>query len=457
MRVIGLMSGTSHDAIEVAAADLSFTREHEAAGDRGVLGGGGGGGGGGNREGPGGREGGRAPGGRGQEITAVLLGARTVELEPRLRAAVASILPPAASTAPAGVAERICQLDTWLGQAFAAAAELANRELCDGRADLVVSHGQTVHHWVDGGRALGTLQLGAPAWIAERTGVPVVSDLRTRDITRGGQGAPLVSLFDRLLLPPAAAPRAALNLGGIANLTVIPAAGGSDRGGGADGRVVAFDVGPANALIDAAVAALTGGAETMDTDGRRARRGQVLPALLEELLADPYYALPPPKSTGKEHFNGDYLARITARHPAAGRSGDDLVATLTELTAATVARACAAAGVAEVVASGGGTRNPALMAALARRVADRGPRGDGAEPVIRTIDALGIPSHAKEALAFALLGFLTAHGLPGTTPGGTGAKSPAVLGSITPGNRPLRLPEPVTAVPRRLRIGRAAG
>lgn len=417
LRVVGLMSGTSHDAIEVAAADFSLGSE---------------------------------PGG-GAVVSAELLGARTVELDPELRAAIVNILPPAVTTSPLGVAAAVCRLDTLLGQAFAAAAELAVRELCGGRTDLVVSHGQTVFHWVEGGRALGTLQLGAPAWIAELTGAPVVSDLRSRDITRGGQGAPLVSLFDRLLLAPTSAPRAALNLGGIANLTVIPPARSA---AGADDGVVAFDVGPANALIDAAVTTLSGGAETMDADGRRARRGRLLPALLDDLLSDPYYALPPPKSTGKEHFNAAYLARVTQRHPEA-RTGDDLVATLTELTAVTVADACAAAGVTELVASGGGTRNPVLMDAIARRASERAQQEGRPGVAVRTIDALGIPSHAKEALAFALLGFLTVHGLPGTTPGATGARAPSVLGSITPGNHPLRLPEPVATPPQRLRLVRA--
>jgi anhydro-N-acetylmuramic acid kinase len=414
LRVVGLMSGTSHDAIEVAAADFSLGSEPDG----------------------------------GMTVTAELLGARTVGLDPELRAAIVDILPPAVPISPQGVAAAVCRLDTLLGQAFAAAAELACRELCGGRADLVVSHGQTIYHWVEGGRALGTLQLGAPAWIAERAGAPVVSDLRSRDITRGGQGAPLVSLFDALLLPPAGAPRAALNLGGIANLTVIPPARGA---AGTDAGVVAFDVGPANALIDAAVATLSGGTETMDTDGRHARRGRVLPAVLEDLLSDPYYRLPPPKSTGKEHFNAAYLAGVTQRHPETG-AGDDLVATLTELTAVTVADGCAAAGVTELVVSGGGTRNPALMDAITRHLTGRVQQEGRSGVAVRTIDELGIPSHAKEALAFALLGYLTVHGLPGTAPTATGARSPSVLGSITPGNHPLRLPEPVATPPRRLRV-----
>jgi len=390
MRVIGCISGTSHDAIEVAAADLALDRD---------------------------------------EVVVSLLGARTVEFDPGLRAEVAAALPPAPTTMAA-----VCRLDTLLGQAFAEAAAGADAELCEGRAELVVSHGQTVYHWVEGGRALGTIQLGQPAWIAERTGLPVVSDLRGRDIARGGHGAPLVSLFDVLLMRPSDAARAALNLGGIANMTVIRP----------DGTVAAWDIGPANALMDAAVAVQSGGAEAYDRDGRRALRGTVSPALLDDLLAEPYYALPAPKSTGKELFNAAYLRAALARHPGVG--GDDVVATLTRLTATIVADACRKEGVAELVASGGGTRNPALMADLAELAGG---------VAVRPIDALGVPSQAKEALAFALLGFLTVNGLAGTVPACTGARAAAVLGSVTPGNRPLRLPEPAATAPRRLRLAPA--
>jgi anhydro-N-acetylmuramic acid kinase len=387
MRVIGCISGTSHDAIEVAAADLALD---------------------------------------GDELAMSLLGARTVAFDPRLRAEIGAALPPAPTTMAA-----VCRLDTLLGRAFAEAAAHADAELCEGRAELVVSHGQTVFHWVEDGHARGTLQLGQPAWIAERTGLPVVSDLRSRDVARGGHGAPLVSLFDVLLLEPSTQPRAALNLGGIANVTVVRP----------DGTVTAYDVGPANALIDAAVAMQSAGMETYDRDGRRARRGTVSPELLADLLTDPYYAQSSPKSTGKERFNAAYLREALARHP--GVPGDDVVATLTRLTATIVADACRREGVAELVVSGGGTRNPALMddlAALASGVA------------VQPIDALGIPSHAKEALAFALLGFLTMHGLAGTVPACTGARAAAVLGSLTPGNRPLRLPDPSRTPPRRLRL-----
>ena len=243
MKIVGIISGTSFDAIETAAADLRL--EDDA-------------------------------------VVLRPLGSRGVPYEQGLRAAVAKALPPAATSAG-----EVCMLDARLGRAFAEAAADAARAFCGGKADLIVSHGQTVFHWVEDDRALGTLQLGQPAWIADLTNSPVVSDLRSRDIAAGGQGAPLASIFDVLLLGSGERRRAALNLGGIANITVVP-------GGEAGDPPFAFDVGPANALLDAAVEYLTDGSETYDHDGRRAARGEVHEGLLRSLLAEPYYGLPPP-------------------------------------------------------------------------------------------------------------------------------------------------------------------
>ena len=189
--------------------------------------------------------------------------------------------------------------------------------------------------------------------------------------------------------------RAALNLGGIANLTIVAADG-----------VTAFDTGPASCLMDLLAARLTQGAQAADLDGRIARAGHMRPDLLQRLLADPYYRRTAPKSTGREHFDAGYVARMTAGLPAAADA--DLMATLAELTAATIAQACAAHGVTEVVASGGGVRNPALMDALRRRLSPA---------TLATSAALGLPEDAKEAYLFALLGFLTWHGVPGVAPG----------------------------------------
>jgi len=304
-------------------------------------------------------------------------------------------------------------------------------------ADLVVSPGQTVRHDVADGRVTGTLQLGQPAWIADRTGVPVLSDVRSRDVAAGGQGAPLAGVLDHLLLAGATVPTAALNLGGIANVTVV--------GPGLD--TVAYDTGPANALLDVMARRLTHGAQHYDDGGALAARGRVLPGLLDVLLDEPYYARPAPKSTGKELFHGGYLdARLAAYGRTAPVPGPhDVLATLTALTARTVADQCRARGVREVLASGGGTRNPVLMAALRREL--------GGVPV-ETTDRIGLPEGAKEACLMALVGWLTWHGLPATLPGVTGARRPTVAGRLTPGSGPLRLAEPLAALPGRLRVVR---
>jgi anhydro-N-acetylmuramic acid kinase len=384
MRVVGLMSGTSYDGVDVAAAEFTLD---------------------------------------GQTLRLRPLGFAGVEHDAGLRAEIEAVLPPNPTTI-----EAVCRLDNRLGEVFAEAAALGV-ELAGGRVDAVVSPGQTVFHWVDGGAVRGTLQLGAPARVAARVGVPVLSDLRSADVAAGGQGAPLVPAFDALLLGGDGPPRAALNLGGIANLTVVaPGA-----------PVLGYDVGPANALLDAAARRFLG--RPCDLDGARAAAGRVHPALLELLLAEPYYAAPPPKSTGKELFHAGYLdARLAALgEPVAA---DDVLATLTELTARTVAAECDRHGVAEVVAAGGGVRNPTLRGRLAALGDGRWRLRDSAE--------LGVPVQAREAYAFALLGWLSWHGLPGAIPSVTGAREAAVLGSWTPSGPARSAPPPVP--PRRLVI-----
>ncbi|MFC8796190.1 anhydro-N-acetylmuramic acid kinase [Promicromonospora sp. NPDC057138] len=366
LRVVGLMSGTSHDAVDAAACELRLI---------------------------------------GDTLKLTPLGHLSVPYPQALRSELVAALPPASATL-----ETVCRLDTGIGQIFADVAARAVAELCAGRADLVVSHGQTVFHWASDGVVRGTLQIGEPAWIAEATGLPVVSGLRTRDVAAGGQGAPLVSLFDALWLAGRPGSGVALNLGGIANVTVL-------RG---PATPLAFDTGPACALLDAATRHVTDGRQTFDADGALAARGRVVPALLERLLDEPYYARPAPKSTGKELFHLDYLlAHLGPTAP----TPEDLLATLVALTARTVADAVRGTAI-ELVASGGGTHNPVLMAAL---------REELPGVAVRTSDELGVPSQAKEALAFAVLGWHTWHGLPGVLPGGTGARHPSVLGSVTPG------------------------
>ena len=381
MRVIGLMSGTSYDAIDAAAADLVLD---------------------------------------GDTLALRPLGLVSEAYDGGLRDALAAALPPASTT----LAE-VCRLDTLIGQAFAATAVRANRELCDGDAELIASHGQTVYHWVEDSRVRGTLQIGQPAWIAEATGLPVVADFRPRDIAAGGQGAPLVSLVDLLWLRGRPGTPVALNLGGIANLTAP------------DGT--AFDTGPGCALIDAAAQGFSGGRLSYDVDGALAARGRVHPLLLDRLLDEPYYARPAPKTTGKELFHLGHLHEALAG--VGTLPAEDVIATLTALTARTVADAVRGAGATEVIASGGGTRNPVLMGMLATELPGVALRDSG---------ELGLPSAAKEAYAFAVLGFLTLHGLAGTEPASTGARHPSVLGSLTPGRDGFRLPPPAPKPPARL-------
>ncbi|MER5726755.1 anhydro-N-acetylmuramic acid kinase [Streptomyces sp. NPDC002138] len=409
MRVVGLMSGTSYDAIDAAAADLAVD---------------------------------------GDTLVLTPLGLISTAYDEELRAELAGALP------PAGVdLATVCRLDTRIGQAFAAAAVRADRELCDGRADLIASHGQTVYHWTEADRVRGTLQIGEPAWIAEATGRPVVSGFRTRDVAAGGQGAPLVSVVDVMWLRGRPGVPVALNLGGIGNVTVVPDGAGPDGAGGAP---LAFDTGPANALIDAAVRELAGrdasagAAYSMDVDGALAARGSVHAPLLRRLLDEPYYARPAPKTTGKELFHLPYLR--TALDAFGPLPAEDVVATLTRLTARTVADAVRPFGATEVIASGGGTRNPVLMGWLRDELGAGAPgsAGRGDRVALRTSDELGLPSGAKEAYAFAVLGWLTAHGLPGTVPSCTGARHASVLGSVTPGGPGLRLPEPPATAPTRL-------
>lgn len=387
MRIVGLMSGTSYDAIDAAAADLWLD---------------------------------------GDTLVLTPLGMVSRPYPDELRLAITAALPPSSTTM-----EQVCRLDTAIGQTFGELAQRANDELCDGLAEVVASHGQTVFHWVEGNRVAGTLQIGQPAWIAELTGCTVISDFRPRDVAAGGQGAPLVSAFDVLWLRGRSGTSVALNLGGIANITVA----------GVGDDPIAFDTGPANALIDATVERLTAGASTFDRDGKTAAAGTVDADLLARLLADPYYARRAPKTTGKELFHAQYLPQMLNGLPSI--TDVDVVATLTALTAHTVADAVRDAGATEVIASGGGTMNPTLMGMLRDKLAGL--------PVL-TSDELGVPSEAKEAYAFAVLGFCSAHGLPGTIASCTGARHASVLGSLTPGRSGLpRYSQPPPS-PKRLRI-----
>jgi anhydro-N-acetylmuramic acid kinase len=384
---IGLISGTSADGVDAALCELG-----DAGGGRLAL-----------------------------TVRAWL----TVPYERGIRAAVLRAASDQATTS------ELSKLNAVLGEVFAgAAAQVCARAGVDlGSVDLIGSHGQTVWHdpFPSGGgvwRTASTLQLAQPQTIAERTGVTVVADFRPRDMAAGGQGAPLVPLVDYLTLGDPERGRIALNLGGIANITVLPAGAGADR-------VTGFDTGPGNMVVDWLAASLTDGAQACDADGAMAAAGGVDGPLLQAWLQHPYFLKPPPKSTGREVFGPRYAGDCLAAARSAGLSPEDAVATATALTAETVADAVRrfvlpSGGFEEVVASGGGVHNPTLMATLRRRLQALGLKLVSAEEY-------GLPVDGKEAVAFAVLAYLTFRGRPGNIPGVTGARRPVVLGVAAPG------------------------
>lgn len=307
-----------------------------------------------------------------------------------------------------GVAE-VSELNFELAELYAKAVKRAVDRF--GAVELIGCHGQTVYHV--GGRH--TLQIGEPSVLAERTGVPVVSNFRARDIAAGGQGAPLVPFVDYLLFRHRKRARIALNIGGIANITAIPA-------GAAPEDVVAFDTGPGNMVIDALARQISGGKLAYDRDSQFALSGQVDKALLRELMRDPYYRRKAPKSAGREQYGAEFVARMKA----SGRPLPDLIATATVLTAATIAEAVRKLKLAppiDLIASGGGVHNPMMMAHLAALL-------PGVDISISTDH--GIDADAKEAIAFAVLAYQTWRGRAGNLPSATGARRGVILGSITP-------------------------
>jgi len=284
----------------------------------------------------------------------------------------------------------------------------------------VGAHGQTVRHRPELGY---TLQLLNPARLAERAGIPVVADLRSADVAAGGQGAPLAPAFHATVFAHPARRRAVVNLGGIANVSLLAAA--DPPGDGDDTpRVVGFDTGPANTLLDLWCERHTG--QPYDHGGAWAAGGRVLAPLLASLLDEPYFRAAPPKSTGRDLFDAQWLARKLARAGCADAAPRDVQATLAELTAITVAEPCRAFGAREVWVCGGGARNPHLMARLAARVPDV-PVGD--------TGALGIDPQAVEASAFAWLAHRHLSGLAGNLPSVTGASGPRVLGARWPAGK----------------------
>ena len=379
--VVGLMTGTSADAVDAVLVRLK---------------------------------------GEGLAATHEVLAERESPLEDDLRNEVLAVAA-AKSLEP----ERLMRLDVRLAEVYAEAvrgiAEEAGVKLT--AICAIGSHGQTVRHLPRSGsmRAL-TLQLGSASTLAERTGVTVVSDFRKRDTAAGGEGAPLVPIADWWLFRSEKESRVLLNLGGMANVTWL-------KKGSGLADVIAFDTGPGNAVLDGLVRAGTQGLARHDDAGKLAASGRVHEALLEELLADPFFSLPPPRSTGRERFGDGYAERLAEVGEGMGLSLEDTLATAVELTAASIETAVREhlsprGKVDAVYASGGGVRNVSLMLALRRRL-------DGIR--LDRLDVLGVSAGTKEALAFAFLAHLTLSGEPGNVPGATGARHAVVLGSITPG------------------------
>jgi len=384
MKIIGLMSGTSADGVDAALVDWPDDA--------------------------------RA---RPFELLALLERPFPGEVQARIHALADRTLP------GDRVLAEVVAVDRALAEAFAdaasAVAKQAGVELADVRA--VASHGQTIAHHPELG---GTLQIGSPSLLAERVGRPVVANFRPRDMAAGGEGAPLAPFFHHAAFADAEESRVVLNLGGMSNVTWLPAGGDPDR-------VVAFDVGPANALVDAVLVHATEGRERMDVDGVRARRGTIDDRLLAELLDDSYFAELPPKSTGRERYGRAEAETLARRWHSEGRALDDLVATLVALTAQSVGLAVRellprvdpkGPPAQRLLVAGGGAFNPAMLDALAACLPG--------VAVERCRDH-GVPDEAVEAIAFSLMGRNAVLGLPNHLPACTGAERAAVLGERVPG------------------------
>ena len=376
LRVAGLMSGTSADAVDVAVIDIS---------DGGV------------------------------EVVAFEM----IPYPPPLRRRIFRLF-----GRSQGTVEHVCRMNFALGEVFAGAI----LTLCRKHAvslesiDAIGSHGQTIWHdpagWRCGGRRISsTLQIGEPAVIAERTGILTVADFRTRDMAAGGQGAPLVPYADFVLFRHARRNRAIQNIGGIANVTFLPARGGLDG-------VLAFDTGPGNMIIDRLTQVITNGRLAFDRGGKAASHGCVDEKLLAEWMRHPYFRRHPPKSTGRELFGVHYADRLLAAARARGLADQDILATATAFTAQSIAEAyrrLLPGKVDEVILCGGGSWNRTLVDMICRRLAGT---------PVRQMDDLGISVDAKEAVSFAILAYATLRGRPGNVPSATGARRPVVLGKI---------------------------
>jgi anhydro-N-acetylmuramic acid kinase len=383
MLVLGLMSGTSADGIDVALAGIS---------------------------------------GAPPRLHAKLLGHTSSQFPSPLRKEILRVAEQHAITAG-----ELSQLNFRLGDIFAEAALAACRKfrVSPKRIALIGSHGQTIFHQGNpvpylGRATASTLQIGEPSVIAARTGITTVGDFRPADIALGGQGAPLVPYADYLLYRHENLGRVSLNLGGIANITVIPAAAKPEQ-------IFAFDTGPANMLIDALVSHFTRGRQRFDKDAGIAQTGRSIPPLLDELMRDPYLKLAPPKSTGREYYGSAYLKKVLALGKRHRAKPADLIRTATIFTALSVVDALnrfvlPKTKIRQLIVSGGGAKNPLLLVQLSAAL-------NGTE--ILSSSSFGIPEDAKEAFAFALLAYETFHRRASNLPSATGAHAPAILGKIS--------------------------
>ena len=383
--VVGLMSGTSADGIDAVLVKI--------AGD-------------------------------GEESEISLAAYDTLRYSPGVRSRILSC-----QGARGGANRETTLLDAYLGELFAhAVIHICKKAgVAPESVDIVGCHGQTLYHHpipekMPGFDVTGTLQVGDPAIIAERTGITVVSDFRSRDMAAGGQGAPLAPYLDYALYHHRSRARIVLNIGGISNLTAIPA-------GAPLSAVTAFDTGPGNCLIDLAVAQFTKGKATYDVDGAMARSGHVDGDLLHSLLENPFLKRQPPKSADKGEFGAELLSSILSR--GASLTPSDVVATLTAFTYRSVAAAVLEfllqkERYEELIVSGGGSLNPVIMEGLQTALP---------KLMITRADEYGIPSKAKEAVLIAFLANETIMGRPGNVPSATGARQAVVLGAITPGLR----------------------
>jgi anhydro-N-acetylmuramic acid kinase len=392
--VLGLMSGTSTDGIDIALTKIS---------------------------------------GAPPNLNAKLLNHTGVDFPPQVRREILRIAEQ--TPIPAG---DLSQLNFRLGEIYAEAALTACKRfrISPKKIALLGNHGQTIFHQGTPVPYLGrpiasTLQIGDGNVIAARTGITTISDFRPADIALGGQGAPLVPYADYLLYRHAKLGRVSLNLGGIANITVLPAASKPSQ-------VFAFDTGPANILIDALVQHFTRSRQRFDKDARLALSGRAAPALVDELMHDSYLTKKPPKSTGREYYGTPYVKNLLSAGRHHHVKPADLVRAVTVFTALSVIDALnrfvlPKHKIDQLIVSGGGAKNPLIMAQLHAALSTRHSQGKQKGPAIDILpsDDLGVPTAAKEAFAFALMAYETFHQRPSNLPSATGASGPAVLGKIS--------------------------